>query len=286
MELASVALNGNANRYLQADISKIDGSGFVQWSFDTWSIFPTNDGFIHPYFSVADTGAMTVIGAAAGFTLENSNAAFGQFSVETTNDGSTNIKNNTTGGNPVFTFVNSFNMSAWNPAVGAINLSLPNVSGIEGFVVNGNVVGSASAFLAQVTASGPLIGDVQNLGTGDAAWVAVTNGGGNAYSVYNAVGANAYSAGVFHADSTYRIVLGAGLVNPNIIVLTVNQQVGLGGEAAPTALVHIAPSPGTPGTGPLKLTAAPLLAVPEDGLIEYDGTNFFKTIGAVRSVIV
>jgi hypothetical protein len=54
----------------------------------------------------------------------------------------------------------------------------------------------------------------------------------------------------------------------------------------PSARVHIQAGTGAPGTASLKLVAGPLLAVPEDGAIEYDGTNFYKTIGAVRSIIL
>jgi hypothetical protein len=54
-----------------------------------------------------------------------------------------------------------------------------------------------------------------------------------------------------------------------------------------TAKVHInASTGGAAGTGPLKLVPGTLLAIPEDGLIEYDGTNYYKTIGVVRSIIL
>lgn len=53
----------------------------------------------------------------------------------------------------------------------------------------------------------------------------------------------------------------------------------------PTAQLHIAAGTAAAGTGPLKLTPGPLVTVPEDGLIEYDGINYWKTIGAVRTII-
>jgi hypothetical protein len=62
--------------------------------------------------------------------------------------------------------------------------------------------------------------------------------------------------------------------------------VGIWGVLNPTARLHIGAGVADAGGGPLKLTAGPLVAVPEDGLIEYDGTNFFKTIGATRTIIV
>jgi hypothetical protein len=63
--------------------------------------------------------------------------------------------------------------------------------------------------------------------------------------------------------------------------------VRLGSAATlPTAHLHIGPGAAAAGNGPLKLTAGTLLTVPEDGTIEYDGTNFYKTIGATRTVIL
>ena len=57
-------------------------------------------------------------------------------------------------------------------------------------------------------------------------------------------------------------------------------------QAQPTAYVHIGPSTGNPGEAPLKVDAGTLLPVPENGAIEYDGTHFYLTIGAVRKQIV
>lgn len=53
-----------------------------------------------------------------------------------------------------------------------------------------------------------------------------------------------------------------------------------------SAYLHIGPGAVAAGSGPFKLTAGPLLTVPEDGCIEYDGTNYYKTIGTTRSIIL
>jgi hypothetical protein len=53
-----------------------------------------------------------------------------------------------------------------------------------------------------------------------------------------------------------------------------------------TAWLHIGAGVSAANGAPLKLTAGPLLTVPEDGAIEYDGTNFYKTIGVTRTVIL
>lgn len=57
-------------------------------------------------------------------------------------------------------------------------------------------------------------------------------------------------------------------------------------SALPTAYLQIGGGAAAAGNAPLKLTAGTLLTVPEDGAIEYDGTNFYKTIGATRTVIL
>jgi hypothetical protein len=75
---------------------------------------------------------------------------------------------------------------------------------------------------------------------------------------------------------------GTGVVRPVAFLPPIRY----GDNNAPTAIINIAPSTGAANGGPFKLTAGPLLAVPEDGLIEYDGTNYYKTIGVTRSIIL
>ncbi len=52
--------------------------------------------------------------------------------------------------------------------------------------------------------------------------------------------------------------------------------------AAPTARVHISPGLATASNAPLKFTAGTNLTTPENGAVEYDGTNYFVTSGGVR----
>jgi hypothetical protein len=61
---------------------------------------------------------------------------------------------------------------------------------------------------------------------------------------------------------------------------------GIRGIATPTAHLHIGGGVAAAGGAPLKIAPGTLLTVPEDGAIEYDGTNFYKTIGATRTVIL
>jgi hypothetical protein len=52
------------------------------------------------------------------------------------------------------------------------------------------------------------------------------------------------------------------------------------------AHVHIAAGTSSPNTAPLKFTAGTNLTNPEDGAMEYDGTNLYFTVGGVRKTVV
>jgi len=54
------------------------------------------------------------------------------------------------------------------------------------------------------------------------------------------------------------------------------------GLTSPSARVQIAAGTATAGTAPLKLTAGTVLSTPEDGAIEYDGTNYYVTQSSTR----
>ena len=59
---------------------------------------------------------------------------------------------------------------------------------------------------------------------------------------------------------------------------------GVHGNTNPTAWLHIGAGSALPGEAPLKLTASPgfLLVTPEDGAVEYDGTDLYFTQNATR----
>ena len=59
--------------------------------------------------------------------------------------------------------------------------------------------------------------------------------------------------------------------------------VGISSITAPTAWLHLPAGTAAANTGPLKFTGGSLLATPESGVIEYDGTSYYGTdSGAVR----
>jgi hypothetical protein len=63
-----------------------------------------------------------------------------------------------------------------------------------------------------------------------------------------------------------------------------NARLGVG--LAPTAKLHIAAGTATAGTSPLKLTTGTILTTPEDGSIEYDGTDIYFTNSTARYKLV
>lgn len=67
--------------------------------------------------------------------------------------------------------------------------------------------------------------------------------------------------------------------------LTKNVFVGkttFGATTAPTALLMLAAGAASANTAPLKFTSGTNLTTPENGAVEYDGTNYYVTSGGVR----
>jgi len=53
-------------------------------------------------------------------------------------------------------------------------------------------------------------------------------------------------------------------------------------QTFPTAYIHVGAGTSAAGTAPVKLTAGTVLSTPEDGAIEYDGTNYYVTQSSTR----
>jgi hypothetical protein len=66
---------------------------------------------------------------------------------------------------------------------------------------------------------------------------------------------------------------------------SISTNLGIGGITSMTAKVHIAAGTATAGTAPLKLTPGTVLTSPENGAVEYDGTNYYVTQGTTRYVL-
>lgn len=67
-------------------------------------------------------------------------------------------------------------------------------------------------------------------------------------------------------------------------VLMASGAFGLG-QVSPTAILHLKAGTATANTAPLKFATGVNLTTPENGAVEYDGTNYFVTSGAVRHTL-
>lgn len=54
------------------------------------------------------------------------------------------------------------------------------------------------------------------------------------------------------------------------------------GQSTPTAVLHLKAGTAAASTAPIKFTSGTKLTTPEDGALEFDGTNFHQTIGSTR----
>jgi hypothetical protein len=286
IHLQSYAQDATITRHFSLEVQKANGGAEGFWTAAQWSWF---DQTGLEYWSIVNTGQATLAGPGAQFTVENTAATSGQLRIDTNNDGSTNINNTSTGSNPIVVFQNDLTIDMNSGAFAGLTVNLLNTGNVQGAIVLGAVTGNAFPYLAVVNATAGVLNLLENTGPGLAADVITvkTAGTADAYTVYQESSfTNVFSAGFNQSSNQYRIAFANGLGTGNILSMTSTAQVGAGGNTAPTAFFHIAASPGTAGQGPWKLTPGPLLPVPEDGLIEYDGTNFYKTIGVTRTIIL
>jgi hypothetical protein len=63
---------------------------------------------------------------------------------------------------------------------------------------------------------------------------------------------------------------------------TISGNLGIGGITSIGAKMHLGAGTATAGTAPIKLTAGTVLATPEDGAIEFDGSDLYFTENSTR----
>jgi hypothetical protein len=294
IHLETTSTTGAKNRIYSFDVNIFSGGTTGYFTVDDLDFFPSGSGAIGtPFFAIDQNGTGTLAGPGAQFTIQNTTATSGQLRIDTNNDGSVNITNGTTGSNPIIAINNVVTIDQNDTAFAGLTINLlSTTSGAQGvFAVNAGIIaGNAIPFFGAVSATGNSFINISNGGGGRAGSQFTTiSGGADCISIYleNSF-TNGFSAGFQQSSNQYRIANMYDLITTPLMALTPTAQMGAGGNTAPTALVHIGASPGTAGHGPLKLTPAPLLVVPEDGLFEYDSvtSHLYFTIGAVRSVIV
>jgi hypothetical protein len=172
-----------------------------------------------------------------------------------TSNGTVNIANGTLGGNAV----NIGN------SIGATSLNLR--TGTSNFTLDG--VGSSNYFIGASTTTGTI-----NIG-GSTQTGAIVIGGGTGTQTLN------FGTG---GTGIKNINIGTGAVANTIVIGNISPNTSTGiNIASPTAQLHIGAGYATANNGaPLKFTAGTNLTTPENGAVEYDGTNYFVTSGSTR----
>jgi hypothetical protein len=154
-----------------------------------------------------------------------------------------------------------------------------------GFYSGAGFRGSHNIFIGQYTGKLPVAATTTAIGsyniligdnTGDNAAAGADNNIliGKQLDLQVANGDNQLSIG--------NLIFGTGLNGTGTTVSTGNIGVG---TTTPTAILHLKSGTATANTAPLKFTSGTLLGTPEDGAMEYDGTNFYLTIGSTRRTI-
>jgi hypothetical protein len=65
-------------------------------------------------------------------------------------------------------------------------------------------------------------------------------------------------------------------------ILKLNASIFVGASTTPSAALQVRAGTAAAGTAPIKLTPGTVLTTPEDGAIEYDGSDYFVTQGTTR----
>ena len=255
--------------------------GYLAMSTNTTASFNTALGA--SALQVNTTGnANTAIGAYSLFSNETgiSNTSLGYASLYTNTTGSYN-----TGlGRSVLTY-NTTGFS--NTGIGAAALSLNTTgsnntaTGDQSLSLNttgtSNTASGRNALAYNQTGSG-------NTAIGTDALKTDTTGSNNVAAGYLA-GSNLTNGdnNIFIGYNTQPNISNTGSNQLNIgnWIYGNNGKIGIN-VASPTANAHLAGGSATANTAPLKFTSGTNLTTPENGAVEYDGTNYFVTSGSTR----
>jgi hypothetical protein len=156
-----------------------------------------------------------------------------------------------------------------------------NITG-SSTITNGALILSSSAISTYVLrTAGDSIAMIDNYGLASRSYLRI---GTNGISIHNAggdptitcpIGMNLNSSATIYSSATSHIFYGG-----------TNKQVSIGTAAVPTAKLHIAAGAAAATSAPIKLTAGTNMTTPEEGAVEFDGTNLFFTTGSTRQITV
>jgi hypothetical protein len=234
-------------------------------------------------------------------TTGSFNTAIGTDALALNTVGSNNVA---IGKNPMKFNVDGIN----NVAIGGGALSY-NVNGSNNVAVGGAALAASLSLTStsQNVAVGVFCAQQQPIGINNVFMGYRTNFSTPAGDNNIVIGATSYVSGTSNT-----IVLGQGIANVtqnNVVVLgrtdqnvllgtssfadngarlqvtgsqTTSANLGVGGITSMTAKVHIAASDGSAGAAPIKLTAGTVLTTPENGAVEFDGTDLYLTENTSR----
>lgn len=195
------------------------------------------------------------ISSSGGINNFNASSNFATNINTGTSTGAVNIANGTTGGNAI-NIGNVLGNTSLNLRVGTGN-----------FILDG--VGTSAFTIGSSTTIGSI-----NIG-GSAQTGAIIIGGGSGTQTLN------FGTG---GTGIKTINIGTGAVANTIKIgnTTSGTKTGIN-QTTPTAQLHLGTGYATANNGaPLKFTAGTNLTTPENGSVEYDGTNYYVTSGSTR----
>lgn len=180
----------------------------------------------------------------------------------------------------------------------------------EKLLVDAGTTTSVNAIVAKGTINSYLQLNIQNLSSGTSASSDVVATADNGSETTNYVNMGINGSGntsnvMGGANDAYfynlgqNLLIGTGTTAKSLVFMTGGQtqstnermridgsgNVGIG-VTGPTALLHLKAGTATASTAPLKFTAGTNLTTPENGALEYNGTNLFITNAGVRQTIL
>ncbi len=203
--------------------------------------------------------------------------------------GTQSMQNNTTGGSNTVVGTNALRY----------NTTGSNNTGIGLSVLNANTTGNFNAALGHSSLVANTVGEYNTA----AGYLSLPSNDSGSYNV--AIGYRSLRYTKASQNIAIGVDAGSGLTSGSTNILigynvqapisnTASNQLNIGnwiygnggkigiGVTSPAAVLQLAAGTATASTAPLKFTAGTNLTTPENGAVEYNGTNYFVTSGSTR----